>query len=627
MKIYLSLLVMAFLLSGHSQSFQVCAAEEEETLTWNLSIDSVEHTSVTFTISNVEQAQEAYVEVVRDSNEERVFEGSFSIQSASQKITVELTNSYLPTGYYTIYVKNKAGRRTSGSWCYVEDHSGEFSLSGEAYVNCFIGKSYGQYFRENRSKMTVTALVGFQEYSGTIDSEGKVRITYPQQSKGSILQVKVCDVYGCEWTGNYTLESCNLYDCTYDIQAYQSQATGTVKGNDLGQLPTKVQTTVGGKTYTGTVAANGTFSISYPAQTDGTELTFLFMDDHGCSIEKGETVDVTEYDVTFHARTGSASGYIYAYDYSFDYDIQKQVSITSAYVEINGKRYTCQVRKASVSEIPWGEDDDYEEDVAVCYYFSGTYPMQKLGTVVTLHYTDSNQTTGSKQVTLKNIPPKIKLDKVNTSTTKISGTTTAKAKVVLQVGKKKYTCKANAKGKFSKKIKRQKKGTKISVSVSTAEGYTNTCQTKVTQAKGTLFIRSYVYRTSETVSMRLTNAKKGDKVKVVVGSNTYVRKITSNKKTQNINVKIKKAAAGTSVKAVLYDNFGSKKDSEKSMVYYGDEIYVGMSAKDALVTTWGSPVQKNDYGIFLQWIFESGNRTLYVYIQNGKVTSMQVMNY
>ena len=81
-------------------------------------------------------------------------------------------------------------------------------------------------------------------------------------------------------------------------------------------------------------------------------------------------------------------------------------------------------------------------------------------------------------------------------------------------------------------------------------------------------------------------------------------------------------------KITLYDRFGKKKDSCTSKVYIGNRIYVGMSAKDAVLTTWGAPVRRNNWGTgTLQWVFESGSSTLYAYIRNGRVTSIQHLNY
>lgn len=113
-----------------------------------------------------------------------------------------------------------------------------------------------------------------------------------------------------------------------------------------------------------------------------------------------------------------------------------------------------------------------------------------------------------------------------------------------------------------------------------------------------------------------------------IGSKRYTKKIKSNKKKQKITIRLKKkGTAGSKVKVTLYDKFYTKKDSDQSMVYFGKTIYKGMSAKDAQLTTWGYPSRKNNWGTgALQWVFETNNCTLYVYIKNGKVVLIQKLS-
>ena len=61
---------------------------------------------------------------------------------------------------------------------------------------------------------------------------------------------------------------------------------------------------------------------------------------------------------------------------------------------------------------------------------------------------------------------KLKVNTVYTTAKKIKGTTKLKkAKVIAQIGKKTYKARSNSKGKFTIKIKKQKKGTKVKVIV------------------------------------------------------------------------------------------------------------------------------------------------------------------
>ncbi|MDD3186556.1 MAG: hypothetical protein PHT76_14790 [Anaerostipes sp.] len=69
------------------------------------------------------------------------------------------------------------------------------------------------------------------------------------------------------------------------------------------------------------------------------------------------------------------------------------------------------------------------------------------------------------QVPVKAAKKKLKVNKVYTTSTRVKGTTKAKYKIKIKIGKKTYKGKANKKGKFSVKIKKQKKNKKIYVKV------------------------------------------------------------------------------------------------------------------------------------------------------------------
>ena len=59
---------------------------------------------------------------------------------------------------------------------------------------------------------------------------------------------------------------------------------------------------------------------------------------------------------------------------------------------------------------------------------------------------------------------KLKVNTIYTTAKKVKGTTKLKkAKVVAKIGKNIYKAKSNGKGKFTIKIKKQKKGTKVKV--------------------------------------------------------------------------------------------------------------------------------------------------------------------
>lgn len=152
------------------------------------------------------------------------------------------------------------------------------------------------------------------------------------------------------------------------------------------------------------------------------------------------------------------------------------------------------------------------------------------------------------------------------------------------------------------------------------QGYTSSVTEKTKLSSGSVYINGNIYRNSSSVSVTVRRPEKGDKVVVKAAGKTYTKQIKANGKK-------KKTSAGTRVSVELKDQFGKKKDHEKVMVYYGNTIAKGMSASNAVLTTWGYPVRKNDYGTgSIQWVFQSGNSYLYAYIRAGKAVGIQRIN-
>lgn len=259
--------------------------------------------------------------------------------------------------------------------------------------------------------------------------------------------------------------------------------------------------------------------------------------------------------------------------------------------------------------------------------FSCKYPKQKIGAKVQLIVRDSDGYEYIEQFTTKNIKPKLKINNVYSSDTRLTGKTVAKSSITVKIGKKKYKGKAKSNGKFSIKIKTYRAGTKCKISIETPEGYYTSKNIRVSKVYGYAELSSEIYKSSTKAKLKIVGGRKGDKIKLKIGSKTYTKKVTSNKNYQKASLKIKKHAAGSKIKITLTDKFGKKKSTETDMVYNGTSIYIGMSAKEALLTTWGSPTSKNDWGSFDQWVFESGKSILYVYIEGGKITAMQRFNY
>lgn len=475
----------------------------------------------------------------------------------------------------------------------------------------------------------VTTTINGKEYNCGVASDGTYRLKYPEQKHLSSINIRFIDKHGCETSSNYRVNN-TLNDQEYDITALLSRAYADVRSGV--RIAVKIDEQIYYSDYAPYINSFSTttsrVTVSYPMQKPGKKISVWY---EKADTSKSRTNTITlakrEYEISANARTSSITGKIRE---SRDYDV---------YVQVNGKEYKCATKKMDY----WSENNkeynpsDYEDADADLdeyaegnYYtiFSCSFPKQKVGNAIKVIVRDRDGYEYSENFVLTNIKPQIKLKRIYTSSTTIQGTTIAKSSVTVKVKSKKYKGKANKHGDFSIKINPQKTDTKITVDVVTPEGYTNSKTAKISKVYGYAELSHYVFRTSTKAKLTVMHGAKGDKLKVKIGNHVYTKKLKSNKKKQKIKIGIKKATAGSKIKITLYDKFGAKKGSNSDMVYYGAKIYVGMSARNAGLTTWGSPVRRNNWGTgYKQWVFESANSTLYAYIKNGKVCNIQHLNY
>ncbi len=567
----------------------------------------------------------------------------------------------------------------------VENDSYVFVPSLEVF-RCGAAIIYDKLYADRRLAVKIGDEVYYSSYGAGNDLNV---VDYPEIPKdttsvtvwvecknGSKSREEVCDI--CE---------CKLEECSYTLKVYPGKAFGTVLDNGYGQSPALVSATVGGRKYQAEVK-NGSFTLEYPAQKRYI-LELVFTDQHGCaytrlatvydSLSSESTEDcVWKEDVLRKSASAEmpykdmrlcveVAGKIYYSRYSSKSDDMvkasypqqkvgtavkiwlehKNTSLTEAAtyriynkpIKFSAKAKTTGLtgkyfsdEKAKIEVIASGKVYNcklvkkWDDEGDLYYGFFATYPKQKVNSYVKVQVTDENGYSRTQKFKLQNIPPKLTVSGVDSGSVKITGKTDARSKVTAQINGRKYKGKANKSGKFSFKIKQSKAGTKIKVSVVTPEGYTKSKTVKVRLANGSVDIPSYVYRMSSSISLKVKKGQKGDKVKVDVGGRTYTKTIKKTKKTQNVTVNINPAAAGTRITVKLCDKFGKVKDTCQDMVYVGDNIFVGMSAEEACLTTWGTP-KRNNWGGIIQWVFQSGGTRLYVYIRDGRVASIQKLSY
>ncbi len=473
----------------------------------------------------------------------------------------------------------------------------------------------------------VSTTIGGTVYSANINpASGSYVLEYPRQKHGTSITLTFSDAHGC---------SCPLkYKVTNEFHEWNLYSSSILPSRITTTLPLggRIVAEVNGKVYKSNTAAsaNASVTVKYPQQALGSKIkAWLESDNSSFTNPQQYVVQIQPYEINAFAKTTSIDGGIFLHSY---YD--NEPFSGSVYVEIAGKRYPCKVAKLNYESKERykyeHEEDSYETlypGYSVKYKFQGSFPKAQPDTLLKVVLTDNYGYTFTKSVRIKNQPPKLRVNKVTSDSTKITGSTSAKSGSLIEIwiGKKKYTTKVKKGGSFSKKIKPQKAGKSVDVWVTDKNNNYNCKFLRIKQATGKITLKGKIYQSSSSISMSITNGKKGERLKLSVGSKTYSKKLKSGKKRQNIQISLNpKASAGTVIKAVLYDKFGKRKGSAQTKVYIGDTIYTGMSAHDAQLTTWGAPVRKNDWGGgYLQWVYRSGDSTLYVYIQNGRVVSMQ----
>ncbi len=244
--------------------------------------------------------------------------------------------------------------------------------------------------------------------------------------------------------------------------------------------------------------------------------------------------------------------------------------VKKSYVKVKGKTIAATVfddeyNDEDDEDDEEDEDDDFfdEEEDWNCNVYKvcqAKYRVKKGDKIEITVITDDGYTY-TKTVKAGEAVPMLKVSDFYVGDTKITGTTQANSSVAIKTGKKTYKAKSNAKGKFSKKIKVCKKNTKIKVSVTTSQKCTASKTIKVKMLYGKVKTVRYVNNKTKSVKVKVTNARKGDIVKLTIGKNVYTKTLTSSKKTQNVNFKISRVDKKTKVKVLYFNQFKNKKGS------------------------------------------------------------------
>ncbi len=548
-----------------------------------------------------------------------------------ESMVVEFPNTGIPRDIreIPIWIESTVGSSTEKKLYQVTDCIFGDTIYMGAYFSVYPEKAKGSFPANSLYQMptTVSVTVGGKLYSAEIKG-GVFSLSYPVQKEYTELEFIFQDEHGCQFAMRRSVSNRLSVDDFNVIQVLPNkfEVESVPKG-------ARVYVKVEGKVYVSRESINefeDVITVSYPNQKPGTRImAWLQDDDSAQSSKKTFTIENKKYVCRCLAETDGISGEIY-----LDPDSSNENNlnnIRSVAVIIDNKSFNCWLEERNGSDYSDRELEKmgiYDDSATFCH-FEASFPKQKLGKAIQLRAEDEDGCVFTRNVVLENYAPKIKVNAVYSNDTKISGTTKANSQVTVQYGKKTYRTKSKSNGKFTVKVKAQKSGTKIKVSVVTPKGYHNFVTAKTKLPYGAVFINKTVYRTSSSISVTVRKPRKGDKLIVKAAGRTYTKTIKGNKSKQKIVMKLrKKPSAGSKVSVILKDKFGKKKDWEKVMAYYSNAIVKGMSASNAALTTWGRPIRKNDYGTgSIQWVFQSGNSYLYAYIKGGKVIAIQRLNY
>ncbi len=484
------------------------------------------------------------------------------------------------------------------------------------YASAYPEQMGGSVSANNKGQIPTKAGITIEnkKYESVIQKDGSFFIQYPRQKDREKLIVEFSDAHGCcikktiEVYNDKIVSYMESYVFKCDVLPYFTLGKAVFDARLCAQI--------GGKIYYGAYTANRNAKstyVSYPYQKPGTKIKVWYEKKNSSKSEMKEYI-VPQRKAYFSIQKVTSSYIIFSFENLYAYYDNQWNSVRDdlegCTLYINGKK-----SKAHLSKIDAGS-----------MQFKATF-ASKVGDSVrfVLESTDGYYYEFAQKI--PNVKPKITVNRINSGSKKITGKTVGGASVTIKAGKKKYTVTSSANGKFSVNIKPLKPGSYVDVKVNTKDGNHAEKTVEVKALKGEISLSKYVYRDSTGITCKITNARKGDKIKVKIGGSAYTKKIKSTKKKQKINISIKPESAGQTITLTYYDKYNNKKGSAKSMVYIGNTIYVGMSVNDVVLTTWGKPVRRNSYGSLQQWIFRHGFSGLYVYIQNGVVTGLQRFSY
>ncbi|MBC1373254.1 hypothetical protein HB847_12825 [Listeria booriae] len=354
----------------------------------------------------------------------------------------------------------------------------------------------------------VTITIGSSTYTGTV-TNGEYAITIPKQAAGTVVNAKQTLNDKASSSVSTTVTQGAIAAPT--VSAVTTDDT-TVKGTGLAGATVTV--TIGSSDYTGTVATNGTYSITIPKQAFGTAITVKQALNGKTSANASTTV--TQGAVA--APTVSAV--------TTDDTLVKGTGIAGATVTV------------TIGSTP------YTGTVAANGTYSITIPKQAFGTAITVKQALNGKTSANASTTVtQGTVAAPTVSAVTTDDTTVKGTGIAGATVTVTIGSTPYTGTVAANGTYSITIPKQAFGTAITVKQALNGKTSANASTTVTQ--GAVAAPTIGAVTTDDTTVKGTGIA-GATVTVTIGSTPYTGTVAAN---GTYSITIPKQAAGTVISA------------------------------------------------------------------------------
>lgn len=448
----------------------------------------------------------------------------------------------------------------------------------------------------------VIAKIGNNEYKGSVKN-GKFTITYPRHNDGTPVSLTGYDEHGC----SSKVLNKTIYN-EYRTYKTEKEFRKAFAGRASGSSPfySRLCAEINGKVYKGNYpdTSTGIVYVSYPLQPIGTKIKFWYESSNGSYTNTiTRTVGKKDLEVTIKDLSVSRlSGEFYTT--SEDGVPPKYIRAT-----INGKTYNGTFKKVDFSN----------------YTYNISFPQQKVGSKVTVTVEDLDGCKTYASSSVKNRPIKFNMinDQIEYRDTEVWGETVPGTKITIKIGNRIYTGTAEKDGWFFIGIGSFRTGTKVYIKAVAPNGYYRIINTSVKKAYCKVKVKNTQFTKTKYANIQCTGAYKGEKLKIKVSGKTITKKFKSSKFTQSFKVKLPKKKAGKSIKVIIYDKYGDQRASTTKRIYIGRNIKVGMSAKKAVLTTWGKPVYKRKAKKgYKEWGFIRGNYGLIAFIKKGKVAKV-----